>query len=271
MKRTFAVLFLTLSLSTIAFGQTKADEEELTRLDNELGLAGMKGDAATLERFYADDFNSLNPNDPQTKKQSIDAALRNAADVKNPTYTSENYSINFIDPNTAVMTHTGTAKGMFKGEEFVNPHRAMHVWVKRGGQWKLFASMGAPLSDEAVLAQMTRDGMNAVKRRDTAWMEKHYADEYTWVDPGGGISDKSEDIAQAKNLTFDSMELSDMRVRVVGDTGVVTSIVTIKGKHMENDISGKYRLTDTYVKRNGEWKLLAAQATPVAPAQPASN
>lgn len=271
MKRTFAVIFLALSLSTVAFGQTKADEEELKRLDNELGVAGMKGDAAMLERFYADDFKSLNPNNPQTKKQSIEASLQNAADLKSPSYTSENYVINFIDANTAVMTHTGTAKGVFKGEAFVNPHRAMHVWVKRGGQWKLFASMGAPLSDEAVLAQMTRDGMDAVKRHDTAWMEKHYADEYRWIDPMGGISNKSEDIAQSKNLTFESMEMSDMQVRVIGDTGVVTSMITIKGKYMENDISGQYRFTDTYVKRNGEWKLLSAQATPVAPSQSASN
>jgi hypothetical protein len=48
------------------------------------------------------------------------------------------------------------------------------------------------------------------------------------------------------------MEMSDTRVRVSGDTGGVTGVTTVKGKFKNQDISGTYRFTDTFVRRAGQ-------------------
>jgi ketosteroid isomerase-like protein/quercetin dioxygenase-like cupin family protein len=119
----------------------------------------------------------------------------------------------------------------------------------------------------AALMQLERDWSDAVKRQDTAWMERHYAPEYTWTSPDGTINDRKTDIEDAKNVTFDSMELSDTQVRVNGDTAVVTGVTTLTGKYKGQDISGRYRFTDTFVRRDGRWLILASQSTRVAPQQ----
>lgn len=119
----------------------------------------------------------------------------------------------------------------------------------------------------AALMQFERDWMGAARRQDTAWMEKNYAPEYTWTSPDGTLNDRKTDIEDAKNITFDSLDISDTQVRVNGDTAVVTGIVTMKGKYKDQDISGRYRFTDTFVRRDGRWLILASQSTRVAPQQ----
>lgn len=59
-----------------------------------------------------------------------------------------------------------------------------------------------------------------------------------------------------------SSKLEDIRVQVYGDAAVVTlrSIekgTTYKGK----DLSGHYRWTDVFVKRNGSWQMVATHGT----------
>ncbi len=127
---------------------------------------------------------------------------------------------------------------------------------------------GAAAGDAAAaLMQLEREWADAVKRGDTAWMEQHYAPEYTWTSPEGTVNDRKTDIEDAKNYSFDSLEVSDTRVRVVGDTAVVTGVTALKGKYKGQDFSGSYRFTDTLVRRDGRWLILASQYTRVAAQQ----
>ena len=60
-----------------------------------------------------------------------------------------------------------------------------------------------------------------------------------------------------------------MKVRVFGNAAVVTGRTTIKGgKYKGKDISGQYRFTDTWVKRNGHWLCVASANTRVTPPKP---
>ena len=131
------------------------------------------------------------------------------------------------------------------------------------------ASATAPAAGDAAAAlmQLEREWADAVKRGDTAWMEQHYAPEYTWTSPEGIVNDRKTDIEDAKNYTFDSLETSDTRVRVSGDTAVVTGVTALKGKYKGQDFSGSYRFTDTLVRRDGRWLILASQYTRVAAQQ----
>ena len=133
------------------------------------------------------------------------------------------------------------------------------------------AASASPAGDAAsALMQLERDWADAVKRGDTAWMERHYAPDYTWTSPEGTINDRKTDIEEAKNYSFDSLEMSDTRVRVSGDTAVVTGVTALKGKYKGQDFSGSYRFTDTLVRRDGRWLILASQYTRIAPPQQSS-
>ncbi len=119
----------------------------------------------------------------------------------------------------------------------------------------------------AAIMQLEREWADAVKRGDTEWMERHYAPEYTWTSPEGTVNDRKADIADAKHYTFDSLDVSDTRVQVIGDTAVVTGVTTLKGKYKGQDFSGRYRFTDTFVRRDGRWLIMASQYTRVAAQQ----
>lgn len=124
---------------------TPSAEQELITLDKEWGEAGLKGDSAVLERILADDFIGNSPAGVATKAQNIAEAKTTAADITNATYVADEYTVRFLDPNTAVMTHRAVEKGMNKGKEYNDQHRSMHVWVKRDGRWQVVASQATPI------------------------------------------------------------------------------------------------------------------------------
>ena len=124
---------------------TSSAEQELISLDKEWGEAGLRGDTAVLERILADDFIGNSPTGVATKAQNIAEAKTNAANITNATYVADEYTVRFLDPNTAVMTHRAVEKGLDKGKEYNDQHRSIHVWVKRDGRWQVVASQATPI------------------------------------------------------------------------------------------------------------------------------
>jgi hypothetical protein len=124
---------------------TPSAEEELISLDKSWGEAGLKGDSAVLETILADDFIGNSPTGVATKAQNIAEAKTNAPNITNATYVADEYTVRFLDPNTAVMTHRAVEKGLNKGKEYNDQHRSMHVWVKRDGRWQVVASQATPI------------------------------------------------------------------------------------------------------------------------------
>ena len=124
---------------------TPNPEQELIAIDKQWGEAGLKGDSAVLERILADDFIGNSPTGVATKAQNIAEAKTNAPNITNATYVADEYTVRFLDPNTAVMTHRAVEKGLNKGKEYTDQHRSMHVWVKRDGRWQVVASQASPI------------------------------------------------------------------------------------------------------------------------------
>jgi hypothetical protein len=124
---------------------TPSAEQELITLDKEWGEAGLRGDSTVLERILADDFIGNSPAGVATKAQNIAEAKTTAANITNATYVADEYTVRFLDPNTAVMTHRAVEKGLNKGKEYNDQHRSIHVWVKRDGRWQVVASQATPI------------------------------------------------------------------------------------------------------------------------------
>jgi ketosteroid isomerase-like protein len=121
------------------------------------------------------------------------------------------------------------------------------------------------IAEQEVL-KVENDWNQALVRRDTASLQRFYADEYLYTDPDGLVWDRTKDLA---NLTsgsaarFSAYKLDDTKVHIYGDVAVVTGRNTITGvfERVHSDVSGSYRFTDVFVKRNGRWQCVASQAS----------
>jgi ketosteroid isomerase-like protein len=104
---------------------------------------------------------------------------------------------------------------------------------------------------------------------DVGVMDRLLADDYVGISANGIIETKSEALAlrRAGTLHIASLDLNDLKVRVYGDTAVVTSRADLKGTSGSTDISGKYRYTRVYNKRLGKWKIVSFEASRI----PAKN
>jgi len=122
-------------------------------------------------------------------------------------------------------------------------------------------------SVEDQIKKREQDWAQATMKEGAAAVDQFEADDIISTDPGGRVTDKAQDKQDLSSgdLKFQSMEVSDLKVHVYGNTAVATGANTLKGTYKGQDISGTYRFTDTWVKRNGKWQAVASQATKVQP------
>jgi hypothetical protein len=52
-----------------------------------------------------------------------------------------------------------------------------------------------------------------------------------------------------------------MKARIYDQAAVVTGIYTLKAVQKGQDISGRYRFTDTFVRQKGQWRLVSTHAS----------
>ena len=64
------------------------------------------------------------------------------------------------------------------------------------------------------------------------------------------------------------MVVDRIRVRVIGDTAIVTLDQMEKSRYQGRDIIGRSKWTDTFMKRNGKWQLVANHGSQVEAPKP---
>lgn len=133
---------------------------------------------------------------------------------------------------------------------------------------------------EAELTKIENDWPRIIKERDGAAVRRIEADDVFLVYPDGQTGGREQDIKdiEAGSLSADSWEITDLKVNVLDkDVAVVSLRNTVKnGKYKmadgkSTDISGQYRSVDTFVRRNGQWQMIASATVKIqAPAASAS-
>jgi hypothetical protein len=96
-----------------------------------------------------------------------------------------------------------------------------------------------------------------------AVLDKYLADDFVRIPSNGSIINKAEllDGFKAGSIKVESLELSDVKIRIYGHTAVVTGIEAAKGTMLGREYSTKTRWTRVLVKRDGMWKILLNQST----------
>jgi ketosteroid isomerase-like protein len=113
------------------------------------------------------------------------------------------------------------------------------------------------------IVDMERQAKEASLHRDADFPVRTLADDYVAITPLGQVTTKQEAISSRRSgqLRYESMNITDMVVRLYGDTAVVTARADVKGHQLGEDFSGLYRYTRIWVRRNGHWQTVSYQAT----------
>lgn len=131
----------------------------------------------------------------------------------------------------------------------------------------------AGTDDAAAVAALDTEYQAAVERNDAATMGRILHDEFTLVLGDGRAFDKAALLASANGdfvYEIQAEEPGTQKVRVTGDTAVVTALLRLKGSHQGRAFDRRLWFSDTYVRTPQGWKYFFGQASlalpPPAPA-----
>jgi ketosteroid isomerase-like protein len=134
-------------------------------------------------------------------------------------------------------------------------------------------SSASPASDAEAVAALDTEYQAAVERNDAATMDKILADDFVLVLGNGTVYTKPDLINEAKNgtITYEQQKEVDnsQKVRVWGDTAVVTAKLWLKGTTKDGkSFERKLWFSDTYVRTKDGWKYVFGQASIALPNEP---
>jgi hypothetical protein len=126
------------------------------------------------------------------------------------------------------------------------------------------AQTGAKADVVTAISNLENDAVKADLAGDPDFYQNVLADDWTRGDSDGTYYTKADllNLMGDKNsIKTNSEKLSELKVRVYGDTAVATYKDTydllIKGEHRAHTIIA----TDTFVKMDGEWKQVASHGS----------
>jgi hypothetical protein len=119
--------------------------------------------------------------------------------------------------------------------------------------------------EEQALMKIQHEWAEARVKGDSSYTQRIEAEDCTIVWPDGRIMNKRGDLqSMTGDIVFSKFKIHHLQVRLYGDTGIVVGegiINAHKGKQAL--LARKFVWTDTFVKQDGAWKVIASQITPV--------
>ena len=125
-------------------------------------------------------------------------------------------------------------------------------------------------ADAKAVAALDTEYQAAVKRNDAATMDRILADDFVLVTGRGKTFTKDDLLEEArkKSTIYEKQDELEQKVRVWGDTAVVTALLWVKGTSDGKPIDRKLWFSDTYVRTPGGWRYAFGQASLALPSEP---
>jgi ketosteroid isomerase-like protein len=120
--------------------------------------------------------------------------------------------------------------------------------------------------DAKSLLKLTDDLTAAKAGLDIRFLESVLDDDYVFTNPAGAFANKTEYIEGARSdvAVYEMVKNFDQVVKIHGDAAVVVGGTTVKGNYKGNEIGGRFRFTNMYVKRKDGWKCIAIHLTRIS-------
>jgi hypothetical protein len=113
---------------------------------------------------------------------------------------------------------------------------------------------------ERVIVEYERQWAESSASGKTEQLEKFLADDFVGVDPNGQLYNKAKEIADTRHdfKDYNYNHLNEVKVRFFGDTAVAQGSESWHRRTGEPKF-GRFVWTDTWIRRNGQWQVVAAE------------
>lgn len=123
------------------------------------------------------------------------------------------------------------------------------------------------IADDAIqqLEKLKKQWSEAEVNRDVNFLDKLYADDLEIGTSQGDVLNKQKMMERVKDPDhkWDQVDSDRVRVRVYGNVAVMTDRTTVRGADKGKPFGGVYRFIRIFVKQQGRWRVVLAQATPL--------
>ncbi|MES1218728.1 MAG: nuclear transport factor 2 family protein [Bacteroidota bacterium] len=126
----------------------------------------------------------------------------------------------------------------------------------------IFQSTYSQNKDVHELTKLNQEWLNSYHKKDTATLNRIFADDFVLISPKGIKMTKKDIINNLDKQETVSVNIDSIEVRLItGDVGLITAYTTFVLKDGNNNITGQNCYQDVYIKRKGRWFALAAHVT----------
>src|SRR6266851_9653612 len=131
----------------------------------------------------------------------------------------------------------------------------------------IFATTLAHAADVPItldeLVRRTQELYDAIVPGNQAPWKKYFADDCIFADEKDRLFDKTKliaDIAPMPAGYSGAIKIANVQSRIIGDTAILSYDANETETIFGQNLSARYHITDTWLRRNGEWQIIASQA-----------
>jgi ketosteroid isomerase-like protein len=273
MNRILSVVIVASMLALSLQAQTAPDADELTRLLKEFLAGASRDDAATHDRFWAEDLIYTGSSGRRIGKADIMRGARSAPPPKpgepTTTYGAEDIRIQqYGDTAIVAFRLVGTARK--EGKAVVSNYLNTGTFLKRNGKWQAVSWQATrmPTQEEAIkkeIAAAQAAFHQAMLAADLKTLEALADQSFIWTHRDGEQMTRKQLLDQlgSGQLKYSKLETTNVTVSVYGDTAIVRgasprqriSFPGSSGSGDANPFTAFYTLT--FVNKGGVWKTVA--------------
>ncbi|HEU4663330.1 MAG TPA: nuclear transport factor 2 family protein [Dokdonella sp.] len=139
------------------------------------------------------------------------------------------------------------------------------------GVLALFAANAAPAGDRSArdaadareLLRVEAELCRAFEGGDAPTARRDLDHAFTLTDSRGTVTGYAQNVAEIERREprYDAFRNHGQAVRLYGDAAIVTGVTTVKGTSGRDAFAADFAYTDTWVRRDGRWKLAASHAS----------
>jgi ketosteroid isomerase-like protein len=120
-------------------------------------------------------------------------------------------------------------------------------------------------TERAQIVALERQWQKAALSDDVSAMDKLLSDDYLGITANGAVLTKSQQLDRMRQLKFTitKLETSELKIKLIGNIAIVTSLAQVEGINGDESLHGAYRYTRVYQRMSGDiWKVTNFEVTP---------